>query len=77
MAKTPHTAAFKTRVALEALKEDKTLAQIASQFGALGSAKIEVTPSSEKLFFPFAHLNRMNSVCARNLSVTIHHPPFP
>lgn len=33
MAKTPHTAAFKTKVALEALKEDKTLAQIASQFG--------------------------------------------
>lgn len=30
MAKTPHTAEFKKKVALEALKEDKTLAQIAS-----------------------------------------------
>ena len=33
MARTPHTAEFKKKVALEALKEDKTLAQIASTYG--------------------------------------------
>lgn len=33
MTKTTHTAAFKKKVVLEALKEGKTLAQIASQFG--------------------------------------------
>jgi len=33
MAKTPHTAEFKKKVALEALKEDKTLGQIASAYG--------------------------------------------
>lgn len=33
MAKTPHSAEFKKKVALEALREDKTLAQIASAHG--------------------------------------------
>jgi transposase len=33
MTKTPHSAEFKKRVALEALKENKTLAQIASAYG--------------------------------------------
>jgi transposase-like protein len=33
MTKTPHTAEFKRKVALEALREDKTLAQIASTHG--------------------------------------------
>lgn len=33
MAKTPRTAAFKKKIALEALKEDKTLSQLASQHG--------------------------------------------
>ena len=33
MARTPHTAEFKKKVAIEALKEDKTLAQIASLYG--------------------------------------------
>lgn len=33
MARTPRTAAFKKKVALDALKEDKTLAQLASQHG--------------------------------------------
>ena len=33
MAKTPRTAAFKKKVALDALKEDKTLGQLASQHG--------------------------------------------
>ena len=33
MARTPHTAEFKKKVALEALREDKTLAQIASTYG--------------------------------------------
>ena len=33
MSKTPRTAAFKKKVALEALKEDKTLGQLASQYG--------------------------------------------
>lgn len=33
MSRTPRTPAFKKKVALEALREDKTLAQIASQYG--------------------------------------------
>ncbi len=33
MSKTPRTAAFKKKVALEALREDKTLGQLASQYG--------------------------------------------
>lgn len=33
MARTPHTAEFKKKVVLEALKEDKTLSQIASTYG--------------------------------------------
>jgi transposase-like protein len=33
MTRTTHTAAFKKKVALEALKEEKTLAQIGSQYG--------------------------------------------
>lgn len=33
MSRKYHTAAFKKKVALEALKEDKTLGQIASQYG--------------------------------------------
>jgi transposase-like protein len=32
MTRTPHTAEFKKKVALEALREDKTLAQIASTY---------------------------------------------
>jgi transposase-like protein len=33
MTRTPHTAEFKKKVALEALREDKTLGQIASTYG--------------------------------------------
>ena len=33
MTRTPHTAEFKKKVALEALREDKTLGQIASAHG--------------------------------------------
>jgi len=33
MNKTPRTPAFKKKVALEALKEEKTLGQLASQYG--------------------------------------------
>lgn len=33
MSKTPRTAAFKKKVALEALRDDKTLGQLASQYG--------------------------------------------
>ena len=33
MARTPRTAAFKKKVALDALREDKTMAQLASQHG--------------------------------------------
>jgi len=33
MTRTPHTAEFKKKVALEAIREDKTLAQIASAYG--------------------------------------------
>ena len=31
--RTPRTAAFKKKVALEALREDQTLSQLASQYG--------------------------------------------
>lgn len=33
MKRTPHTAEFKKKVALEAIRENKTLAQIASAYG--------------------------------------------
>jgi len=33
MTKTPRTASFKKKIALEAIKEDKTMSQIASQHG--------------------------------------------
>lgn len=52
--RTPRTAAFKKKVALEALKEDKTLNQIASQYGVhpmqVGQWKRELIERAESLF---------------------------
>ena len=54
MSKTPRTPAFKKKVALEALKEDKTLAQIASQYGVhtiqVSQWKRELIEGSEMIF---------------------------
>lgn len=52
--KTPRTAAFKKKVALEALKEDRTLSQLASQYGVhpiqAGKWKKELINGAESLF---------------------------
>ena len=52
--RTPRTAAFKKKVALEALKEDKTLGQLASQHGVhplqVGKWKKELIEGAESLF---------------------------
>jgi transposase-like protein len=52
--RTPRTAAFKKKVALEALREDKTLSQLASQHGVhplqVGKWKKELIEGSESLF---------------------------
>ena len=54
MGRTLRTAAFKKKVALEALKEDKTIAQIASQFGVhpmqVSQWKRELTDGAETIF---------------------------
>jgi transposase-like protein len=54
MVKTPRTAAFKKKVALEALKEDKTLAQLASQHGVhpiqVSQWKKELLDGAETIF---------------------------
>ncbi len=52
--RTPRTAAFKKKVALEALREDKTLNQLASQHGLhpiqVGKWKKELIEGAESLF---------------------------
>ena len=54
MAKTPRTAAFKKKVALDALKEDKTLGQLASQHGVhpiqVSQWKKELIDGAEAIF---------------------------
>jgi transposase-like protein len=52
--RTPRTAAFKKKVALEALKEDKTLNQLASQYAVhpiqVAKWKKELIDGAETLF---------------------------
>jgi transposase-like protein len=52
--RTPRTAAFKKKIALEALREDKTLNQLASQYGVhplqVGKWKRELIDGAEGLF---------------------------
>lgn len=52
--RTPRTPAFKKKVALEALREDKTLGQLASQHGVhplqVGKWKKELIEGAESLF---------------------------
>jgi transposase len=52
--RTPRTAAFKKKVALEALKEEKTLSQLASQYSVhpiqVGKWKKELIDGAESLF---------------------------
>lgn len=52
--RTPRTAAFKKKVALEALREDKTLGQLASEYGVhpiqVGKWKKELIDGAESLF---------------------------
>lgn len=54
MSKTLRTASFKKKVALEALKEDKTLSQIASQYGVhpiqVSKWKKELLDGAESIF---------------------------
>lgn len=54
MSKTLRTASFKKKVALEALKEDKTLSQIASQYGVhpiqVSKWKKELLDGAEGIF---------------------------
>lgn len=52
--RTPRTAAFKKKIALEALREDKTLNQLASEHGIhplqVGKWKKELIEGAESLF---------------------------
>jgi transposase-like protein len=52
--RTPRTAAFKKKVAIEALREDKTLNQLASEHGVhpiqIGKWKKELIDRAESLF---------------------------
>jgi len=54
MARTLRTAAFKKKIALEALKEDKTIAEIASQYGVhpmqVSQWKKELVDGAEAVF---------------------------
>ena len=54
MSRTPRTPAFKKKIALDALKEDKTLAQLGSQYGVhpiqVGKWKKELVDRAESLF---------------------------
>ena len=54
MNKSQRTAAFKKKVALEALREDKTLAQLASQYGVhpmqVSKWKKELVDGAERVF---------------------------
>ena len=54
MAKTPRTPAFKKKVALEALRDDKTMGQLASQHGVhpiqVGQWKKTLIEGAESLF---------------------------
>lgn len=54
MSKTPRSAAFKKKVALEALREDKTLNEIASKYGVhpiqVSKWKKELIDRAESLF---------------------------
>lgn len=52
--RTPRTPAFKKKIALEALREDKTLSQLASQYGVhpiqVGKWKKELVDGAESVF---------------------------
>jgi transposase len=52
--RTPRSAAFKKKIALEALREDKTLSQLASQHGVhpiqVGKWKKELIDGAESVF---------------------------
>jgi transposase-like protein len=52
--RTPRTAAFKKKVAIEALREDKTLSQLASEHGIhpiqVGKWKKDLIDGAESLF---------------------------
>ncbi len=52
--RTPRTAAFKKKVALEALREDQTLSQLASQYGVhpiqVGKWKKNLIENAETIF---------------------------
>lgn len=52
--RTPRTAAFKKKIALEAIREEKTLNQLASQYGVhpvqIGKWKKELIDGAERLF---------------------------
>jgi transposase-like protein len=54
MGRTPRTPAFKKKVALESLKEDKTLSQLGSQYGVhliqVGKWKKELVDRAESIF---------------------------
>jgi transposase-like protein len=54
MSRTSRTPAFKKKIALDALKEDKTLAQLGSQYGVhpiqVGKWKKELVDRAESLF---------------------------
>ena len=54
MSRTPRSAAFKKKIALEALKEDKTLAELASQHGVhpmqISQWKRELIEGAELIF---------------------------
>ena len=54
MSKTPRTPAFKKKVALDALREDKTMSQLAAQHGVhpiqVGRWKKELIDRAESLF---------------------------
>jgi transposase len=52
--RTPRSPAFKKKVALEALREDRTMAQLASQYGVhpiqVGQWKKELLEGAEQIF---------------------------
>jgi transposase-like protein len=54
MSKTPRTPAFKKKIALEALREDKTMAELASQYSVhpiqVGRWKKELINGAEVVF---------------------------
>ena len=54
MSKTPRTSAFKKKIALEALREEKTMAQLASQYSVhpvqVARWKKELIEGAERIF---------------------------